>query len=184
MELRNRPTAHADRRAEQIAMQLAHLYNEFNDARQQLWTLYNENGNLQSSLKICFGLKNDIVELEQEQWQTQNTIWRLMVQWDQWKDMPLKEKERVVIGGRPIKCSFLDGKEITVKVNAVYTAKNARQEDVIHRPCFFFLRLGIRKDIGIDNDHFVLLDPSTGEKLEDEYADIPDDLTAVFVVIE
>jgi len=147
--------------------------------------LHNENYNPQSSLwQICFVLNNDIVELEQEQTQTQNTIRRLMMEWNQWRDMPRKEFRRIIIDGRPIKCSFFDGKEITVKVDAVYTAKNARQEDVIHRPCFFFLRLGIRKDIGIDNDHFVLLDPSTGEKLEDKLADIPDDLTAVFVVIE
>jgi hypothetical protein len=182
MKLRNRPTAHADRRAEQIAMQLAPLYDEYNDARQQL---HNENYNPRSSLwQTCSRLHNDIVELEQEQTQIQRTIRRLMAQWSQWRDMPLEEFERIMIDGRPIKCSFLDGKEITVKVNAVYTAKNARQEDVIHRPSFMDLRWRIRKDIGIDNDRFVLLDPSTGEKLEEELADIPDDLTAVFVFIE
>ena len=182
MELRNRPTAHAARRAEQIAMQLAPLYDECYDARQQL---HNENYNPRSSLwQTCSRLHNDIVELEQEQTQTQNTIRRLMVQWNQWKDMPRKEFERICIDGRPIKCSFLDGKEITVKVDAVYTAKNARQEDVIHRPCFLELLSRISRKSGIKYDRFVLLDPSTGEKLEDKYADIPDDLTAVFVVIE
>jgi hypothetical protein len=181
MKLRNRPTAHADRRAEQIAMQLAPLYDECNDARQQL---HNENYNPRSSLwQTCSRLHNDIVELEQEQTQTQNTIRRLMVQWNQWKDMPHKEFDRIDCG-RPIKCSFLDGKEITVKVDAVYTAKNARQEDVIYRPYFLQLLSRISRKSGIKIARLVLLDPSTGEKLEDKYANIPDDLTAVFVVIE